>query len=62
MIAPDLLERIHRRTAGNPLIEQGRAMEVLGLLQPIIARFDEDSDNSDLNQARKLVAGACYRL
>jgi hypothetical protein len=25
-------------------------------LQPIIARFNEDSDDSDLNQARKLVA------
>ena len=37
-------------------IAQGRAMEVPALLQPIIARFDENSDDSDLNQARKLVA------
>jgi predicted ATPase len=36
-------------------IEQGRAMEVPELLQPIIARFDEDSGDSDLDQARKLV-------
>jgi predicted ATPase len=40
-------------------IEQGRTMEVLALLQPIIARFDEDSDDSDLDQARKLVAVNC---
>lgn len=40
-------------------IEQGRKMEVPALLQPIIARFDEDSDDSDLDQARKLVAVNC---
>ena len=40
-------------------LEQGRAMEVPELLQPIIARFDEDSDDSDLDQARKLVAVNC---
>jgi hypothetical protein len=31
-------------------------MEVLELLQPIISRFNGDSDDSDLNQASKLVA------
>jgi len=40
-------------------IEWGRAMEVSELLQPIISRFDEDSDNSNLNQARKLVVVNC---
>jgi hypothetical protein len=34
-------------------------MEVPALLQPIIARFDEDSDDNDLDQARKLVAVTC---
>ena len=37
-------------------IEQGKAMKVPELLQPIIARFDEDCDDGDLGQARKLVA------
>jgi predicted ATPase len=40
-------------------IEQGRAMEVPELLQPIIARFDEDSGDSDLEHARKLVVVNC---
>ena len=44
---------------GRLWIEQGRAMEVPELLQPIIARFNEDSDDSDLDQARKLVAVNC---
>jgi predicted ATPase len=40
-------------------IEQGRAMEVPSLLQPIIARFGENSDDSELDQARKLVLVNC---
>jgi len=40
-------------------VEQGRAIEVAELLQPIIARFKEDSDHGDLNLARKLVAINC---
>jgi DNA-binding winged helix-turn-helix (wHTH) protein/predicted ATPase len=40
-------------------IEQDRSLEVPELLQPIIARFNEDSDNDYLDQARKLVAINC---
>jgi predicted ATPase len=37
-------------------IEQGRSLEVPELLQPIIARFNEDSDHGNLKRACELVA------
>jgi len=40
-------------------IEQGRTLEVPELLKPIVARFNENSDDSDLNQARKLIVVNC---
>jgi tetratricopeptide (TPR) repeat protein len=56
----NLLLELHGAVSLSQLwIEQGRTMEVPALLQPIIARFDEDSDDSDLDQARKLVAVNC---
>jgi hypothetical protein len=55
-----LLLELHAAVALSHLwIEQGRTMEVAELLQPIIARFDDDSDDSDLEQARKLVVVNC---
>ena len=40
-------------------IEQGRTLDVPELLKPIVARFNENSDDSDLNQARKLIVVNC---
>ncbi len=40
-------------------IEQDRSLEVPELLQPIIARFNEDSNNDYLERARELVAISC---
>ena len=40
-------------------IEQDRSLEVPELLQPIIARFNEDLDNSSLKRAHELVAISC---
>jgi len=40
-------------------IEQGRTLEVPELLKPIVARFNENSDDGDLNQARKLIVVNC---
>ena len=54
-----LLELYSAVSLSQLWVEQDRLLEVPELLQPIIARFNEDSDNDYLDQARELVAISC---